>query len=162
MKPYCRADLLNLQCNAGYFGKFDLREDNMGYSAYNEEVCVHLLLQLQPRIFLHNMCYKSMPIITSKFYKNAIYNLVCDIANFNAFTKMNYLCMSPLKKSPGVSEIASACYLNVPLKGLKDAFSFQTSLPATGHWFAGNMCAASCVLSRYVFEIAQCVVLLQP
>jgi hypothetical protein len=69
--------------------------------------------------------------------------------------------MSPLKKSSWVFEIASAFYLALPVKGLKDAFSFQMSLRATGRWFAGNMFAASCMLSGYVLEIAQCVVLLQ-
>lgn len=33
--------------------------------------------------------YKNMPIITRKSYKNAIYSIVRDIANFNAFKKMN-------------------------------------------------------------------------
>ena len=68
--------------------------------------------------------------------------------------------MSPLKKSSWVSEITSAFYLALPVKGLKDAFVFQMFLRATGRWFAGNMFVAHYVLSGYVLEISQCVVLL--
>jgi hypothetical protein len=69
--------------------------------------------------------------------------------------------MSPLKKELMDISNCFAFYLTLPVEGLKDTFSFEMSLRATGRWFAGNMFAASCVLSGYALEIARCIVLLQ-